>query len=111
MRGSGRGRDTQSKARRLRQAGWTLGDARDFLGLTAAEAALVEMRASLAAGLRRHRTARHLTQAGLAVLIGSSQSRVAKMEAGDPSVSLDLLIKSLVAAGGERREIARLIVA
>jgi DNA-binding XRE family transcriptional regulator len=101
----------KAKARRLRDAGWAVGDARDFLGLTAAEAAIVEMKVSLATGLKRHRTARRLSQAALADRIGSSQSRVAKMEAGDPSVSLELLIKSLLATGTKRREIAQLIVA
>jgi hypothetical protein len=38
--------------------------------------------------------------------MGSSQSRVAKMEAGDPTVSLDLLVQGLLAAGATRREIA-----
>ena len=101
----------KGKARRLRDAGWSVGDAKDFLGLTSAEAAIVEMRTSLAANLRRHRTARRLSQATLADRIGSSQSRVAKMEAGDPSVSLELLIKSLLATGVRKREIAHLIVA
>ncbi len=101
----------KAKARRLRDAGWSVGDAKDFLGLTAAEAVIVEMRASLAISLRRHRTARRLSQATLADRIGSSQSRVAKMEAGDPSVSLELLIKSLLATGAKKRDIAQLIVA
>jgi len=101
----------KAKVRRLRDAGWSAGDAKNFLGLTAAEAAIVEMRASLAANLRRYRTARRLSQAALADLICSSQSRVAKMEAGDPSVSLELLIKSLLATGARKREIAQLIVA
>jgi len=101
----------KAKAKGLRDASWSVGDAKDFLRLTAAEAAIVEMRASLAANLRRLRTARRLSQAALAELIGSSQSRVAKMEAGDPSVSLELLIRSLLATGARKREIAQLIVA
>jgi transcriptional regulator with XRE-family HTH domain len=40
-----------------------------------------------------------LTQVALAKKIKSSQSRVAKMEAGDPSVSIDLLVRSLIALG------------
>jgi DNA-binding XRE family transcriptional regulator len=100
----------KAKVRRLRDAGWSVGDAKDFLGLTTAETAIVEMRASLATSLRRHRTARRLSQATLAGRIGSSQSRVAKMEAGDPSVSLELLIRSLLATGVRKREIAQLIV-
>jgi DNA-binding XRE family transcriptional regulator len=101
----------KAKVKRLRDGGWSVGDAKDFLGLTAAEAAIVEMKVSLARGLRTHRTARRLSQATLAARIGSSQSRVAKMEAGDPSVSLELLIRSLLATGTRKREIAQLIVA
>lgn len=100
---------TKAREKRLRDAGWSVGDAKDFLGLTAAEAAIVEMKVALATSLRRQRTSRHVSQAALAKRIGSSQSRVAKMEAGDPSASLELLIKSLLAAGAKKQEIARLI--
>jgi len=44
-----------------------------------------------------------------AKLIKSSQSRLAKMEGGDPSVSLDLLIRSLLALGASNRDLARAI--
>jgi transcriptional regulator with XRE-family HTH domain len=47
-----------------------------------------------------------LTQAELAKLTGSSQSRVAKMESGDPSVSIDRLVKSLLTLGATRKQIA-----
>jgi DNA-binding XRE family transcriptional regulator len=99
----------RAREKRLRDAGWSVGDACDFLALTAAEAAIVEMKVALATSLRRQRTARHVSQAALAKRIGSSQSRVAKMEAGDPSASLELLIRSLLATGAKKREIARLI--
>jgi transcriptional regulator with XRE-family HTH domain len=52
-----------------------------------------------------------LTQAELARLLGSSQSRVAKMEAADPSVSIDLMVRSLLRMGASRREIASYIAA
>jgi predicted XRE-type DNA-binding protein len=97
------------KQRRLRKAGWTVGDATQFLALSKEEAALVEIRAALAAGLSQMRRAAGLTQVEVARRIGSSQSRVAKMEAGDPSVSLDLLVKSLAATGAGRRQIGRLV--
>jgi len=100
-----------SKRRRLRAAGFTVGDARRFLGLTAADTAIVEIRLALATGLRRRRLAAGLTQTALAKRIGSSQSRVAKMEAGDPTVSLELLIRSLTAVGAARKEIAKLVAA
>ncbi len=101
----------KAKARRLRDSGWTVGDTRELLGLAPEEAAIVEMKVSLAIALRRRRVARRLSQSALAARIGSSQSRVAKMEAGDPSVSIELLVRSLLAMGARKRQIARLMVA
>ena len=40
-------------------------------------------------------------------LVGSSQSRVAKMEAADASVSVDLLIRSLLKLGAARKDLAK----
>jgi DNA-binding XRE family transcriptional regulator len=71
------------------------------------EAALVEMKLNLARRRRDVRTNRGLSQAAMAKLLGSSQSRVAKMEAGDASVSVDLLVRSLLLVGASRAEIAR----
>jgi predicted transcriptional regulator len=51
----------------------------------------------------------NLTQADLARTMKSSQSRVAKMEAGDASVSLDLLVRSLLAVGTTNKELAKVI--
>jgi ribosome-binding protein aMBF1 (putative translation factor) len=97
------------KKKRLEAAGWQIGSASQLLGLSKQETELVELRLALAKGLRRRREARKLTQARLAKLIGSSQSRVAKMEAADSTVALDLLFRSLVATGATRRELARII--
>ena len=97
------------KRERLERAGWKVGDARDFLGLSETEAALVEVRVSLARELKRRRLRKRLSQAALARRIGSSQSRVARMEAGHPSVSLDLLIRSLFTAGSTSSNIGRVI--
>lgn len=99
------------KRRRLEARGWKVGTVGDFLGLTAEEAAYVELKAQLALGLREWRRRRQLTQAQLARRLRSSQSRIAKMEAGDPSVSLDLLIRSLLALGASRRELLRIMAA
>lgn len=96
-----------ARRRRLEQAGFAVGSAADFLGLSAEEAALLEMRLVLSRALRERREAAGLTQVALARLTGSSQSRVAKMEAGDPSVSLDLLIRALLTAGASRREVGQ----
>ena len=99
----------KDKRERLEHAGWKVGDAKDFLGLTDADMAVIDLRVSLAAELRRRRRARNLSQAALAKRLGSSQSRVAKMEAGDPSVSLDLLIRSLLTSGSTNEDIAEVI--
>lgn len=99
----------KDKKARLERAGWKVGTVRELLGLSKAEEALVELKLILSRGLRERRARRRLTQAQLARLLRSSQSRVAKMEAGDPSVSLDLLIRSLLAIGTTQRELAQVI--
>lgn len=97
------------KKRRLEAAGWRVGDAKEFLGLSPEEAEFVEIKLVLSRRLRRLREERNLTQAEFARRVGSSQSRVAKMEAGDPTVSIDLLVRSLLAAGASRRELGRIL--
>lgn len=89
----------RQKQERLEAAGWKVGTTEEFLGLSAEEAAIVAVREGLAKLLRDMRLGRALTQAQLARLIRSSQSRVAKMEAADGSVSIDLLVRTLVASG------------
>lgn len=100
----------KTKKCRLEAAGWKVGDAADFLELTAEEAAFVELKLALALYLRDLRAQRGWTQAQVARQLGSSQSRVAKMEAGDSSVSVDLLVKSLLALGASRKEVGQVIV-
>jgi DNA-binding XRE family transcriptional regulator len=97
------------KKKRLLARGWKLGDAAEFLGLTVQEGLLVAVRLQLAQSLRRRRESRKLTQQQLAKAMGSSQSRVAKMEAGDPSVALDLLVRSLLALGVTPRALGKTI--
>lgn len=99
----------ESRKNQLAKKGWKVGDAAEFLGLTEEEAAYIEMKLKLAEGLRLRRRRRRMTQEQVAKLVRSSQSRVAKMEAGDPSVSVDLLIRSLLALGASRREVGRII--
>jgi hypothetical protein len=94
---------------RLEAAGWKVGDAADFLALSDEERALVETRLALAEGVRQRRRRQRLTQMELARHLGSSQSRVAKIEAADASVSLDLMVRSLFRLGASKEEIARLI--
>jgi len=101
----------KAKKNRLEKEGWRFGDAQEFLGLSDEEAAYVELRLGLAASLRKRRQRKKLTQSDLAKRIGSSQSRVAKMESGDTSVSLDLLIRSLLALGATNRDLAKAFTA
>lgn len=101
----------REKREKLEAKGWRFGTVQDFLGLSDEEAAYVELRVRLADSVRRRRQKRKLSQNDLAKLMGSSQSRVAKMEGGDPSVSLDLLIRSLLALGASSRDLARAISA
>lgn len=98
-----------AKRRQLLQRGWAVGDVDEFLGLTPEERALVDLRLRLANGLKLRRAQRRLTQGELARVVRSSQSRVAKMEAGDPSVSIDLLLRSLIALGASNSDLATII--
>jgi ribosome-binding protein aMBF1 (putative translation factor) len=99
----------KQKQKRLQAKGWKVGTVKEFLGLSSEEAAYIELKIKLAAGLRRRRQQKGLSQLDLATKLESSQSRVAKMEAGDPSVSLDLLIRSLIALGATERELSQII--
>ena len=94
---------------RLERAGFHFGTVKEFLGLSDEEAAFLELKLALATDLQRRRTADGMTQAEVAVRLGTSQSRVAKMEAADKSVSIDLLVRALFALGVPRRTLGRLI--
>ena len=87
------------KRKRLEKAGWRVGSAADFLSLSKAESAYVEMKLALAQELADARRANRLTQQTLAARLRTSQPRVAMMEKGDPSVSLDLLVRALLTLG------------
>jgi hypothetical protein len=84
----------------LEAAGWKVGDAVDFLGLTQEEQQIIEFRLIVGRGVRRLRESHHLTQQQLAERIGSSQSRVAKIESASKEVSLDLMMRGFFSAGG-----------
>jgi ribosome-binding protein aMBF1 (putative translation factor) len=101
----------QSKRKKLERSGWRVGTASDFLGLSAEESAYIEMKLALSETLREEREKKNLSQVQFARLIASSQSRVAKMEAADSSVSMDLLVKSLLALGVARKKVARALAA
>jgi len=89
----------KEKKKRLEAKGWKIGNAKDFLGLSKEESAYIELKIWLAAALRQRRQGKGLSQVGLAAKLESSQSRVAKMEAGDPSIAVDLLVRALIALG------------
>lgn len=98
-----------SKKKKLEASGWKVGSASDFLELTQEEEAYIEIKLSLCKALKKTRVSKHLTQSDLAKKIKSSQSRVAKMEAGDASVSLDLIFKSLISIGASKKDIRNAI--
>ena len=98
-----------SKKKKLENKGWCVGSASEFLGLNDEEATYIDLKLSLSRALKKQRLKKRLSQIQLAKAMNSSQSRVAKMEAGDPSVSLDLLVKSLLVLGTSRRELAKTI--
>jgi len=99
----------KQKQKRLQAKGWKVGTFKEFLGLSNEESAYIELKIKLAAGLKQRRQEKGLSQLDLATKLQSSQSRVAKMEAGDPSVSLDLLIRSLISLGATERELSQII--
>jgi DNA-binding XRE family transcriptional regulator len=98
-----------SKKKRLEAKGWKVGSTKEFLGLSAEEEAYIEIKLKLAESFREHRLRCKMTQSDAAKAIKSSQSRVAKMEAGDRSVSMDLLVRSLLALGISGKHFVQLL--
>ena len=99
----------KSKQSKLEATGWKIGDTQEFLGLSDEEMKYIEIKLALSQKVRQVRIDKKMTQEQTAKIIGSSQSRVAKIEAGDPSVSIDLQVKSLIALGASREELADVI--
>ena len=99
----------KGKRKRLESAGWKVGTANDFLNLSSEESAYIELKLQLAKNLQKRRIEKRLTQTEVARMLKSSQSRVAKMEAGDPTVSVDLLIRSLLTLGTKPKALLRSI--
>ncbi|MDH3973027.1 MAG: helix-turn-helix domain-containing protein [Deltaproteobacteria bacterium] len=100
-----------AKKKKLEKPGWSSGDASDLLGLSPEEMAIIEMKIALAKKFQELRKSKKMTQVQVAKLLHTSQSKVAKMEAGDPSVSLELLIKGLITLGSTRKTVGRCIAA
>ena len=99
----------KSKIDRLRAAGWKVGSARELLRLSSEESDLIELKLAVAEFLLTQRRRRDLTQTALAKKLGSSQSRVAKIEAGDASVSLDLMFRAAFSLGVSPAELGKAI--
>ena len=99
----------QSKRKKLESKGWKIGTTEDFLQLTPEESEYIEIKLNLSKNLKERRQRKNMTQEDLARLIKSSQSRVAKMEAGDPTVSIDLLIRSLLVLGTNKNTLAKML--
>ena len=99
-----------AKKKVLESKGLKIGTSKEFLNLSSEEAAYVELKLLLSKNLQNTRKQKRMTQHQMARLIKSSQSRIAKMEAGDPSVSLDLLVRSLLILGTTRKNLARMLV-
>lgn len=99
----------KEKRKRLEAKGWKVTSAAEFLELTPDEESLIELRLALSNAVKKHRLEAKLTQEEAARLLGSSQSRIAKIEAGDTSVSLDLLIRSLFGLGVTAADLPKLL--
>ena len=97
------------KKKRMEKRGWKIGSTAEFPGLTPEENRYIELKLALGEHLKKCRRSRGLSQDRVAKLLSSSQSRVAKMEAADPSVSLDLLVRSLLTLGSSEKELAKVI--
>ena len=93
------------KLKRLKAAGWKIGNAGDFLQLTEEESKLVAIKWSLMCAVKKSRIKHNISQIDLAQRMKSSQSRIAKIEAGDSSISLDLILRALIATGATTRDI------
>jgi predicted XRE-type DNA-binding protein len=97
------------KKKNLESKGYNVGSVQEFLGFSTEESEYIELKLALSEALAKRRKKSNLTQAQLAKMLKSSQSRVAKMEKGDPSVSVDLLVKSLLAMGANKKSIVKAI--
>src|SRR5437868_14710553 len=99
----------ESKKKRLENKGWHLGSADDFLNLSAEESQYIDLKVRLSGAFKDRRQQKGLTQVEAARVLRSSQSRIAKMETGDPSVSVDLLIRALLTMGATPKELGRVV--
>ena len=101
----------ESKKRRLERKGWRIAGTEEFLGLSDEESQYIELKLKLSQAFRNKRQQKGLTQVEAARVLRSSQSRVAKMETGHPSVSVDLLVRALFSMGTNSKELGRAVSA
>jgi ribosome-binding protein aMBF1 (putative translation factor) len=98
-----------NKRKRLEAAGWITTSVQEFLDLDAADVEYIETRLALTRAIREQRKKRHITQVALAARMKTTQSRVAKLEKGDPSVSMDMILRGFFSIGLTRKELAKAI--
>ncbi len=98
----------EKKQSRLVTKNWKVGESKDYLQIDSEEMALIELKVSLADTLQNRRKQKNMTQAQLAEHLHSNQALIEKMEAGDPSVPVDLLVESLLSLGLSKEEISKL---
>lgn len=101
----------EEKRKRLEAKGWKSGTVAEFLGLSEEESALIELRLAFSNALKEKRLEYDMTQVAFAKKLHTSQSRLAKMEAGDSSVTIDLLVRNLFAVGIDRKRLSEIIAA
>lgn len=94
---------------RLKTDGWRVGTVHDVLGLRDDEMAYIDLCTTLRRAARDRREDAGLTQHALARRLGSTRTQVARMESGDPSGSIDLMVRALLASGATLAEVAEAI--
>jgi len=99
----------RAQRRRLESKGWKIGTTRHFLALTSEEQTYLELRLSLVSALKKRRMLNGQSHAELARAIRSSASRVARMGAGDSSIPVDLMFRSLIALGASNKDLAEIV--
>jgi len=97
------------KKHKIEAKGWKVGDVDEFLGLDKADMAIVEMKVALALAIVAKRKQCHWTQLEMAKAMKSSQSRIAKIEHADPTVSMELMLRYLFTLGVTRQEVAQVL--
>jgi plasmid maintenance system antidote protein VapI len=98
-----------TKRKRFEEKGWKVGSTAEFLNLPPEEVAYIDLKLALSKALQDLRKSKNVTQVELAKRIRSSQSRVAKMEAADNSVTVDLIFRSMFALGASRKQVVGML--